>query len=156
KPYHAGHAARNGVLAARLAREGMTASEGALDGRQGYAAAFSSATLRPDVFDRLGARWEIPESGIAVKPYPSCAPTRSAIDTLIALRAAHGLRPEGVRSVEVRVNRVVPDVLRHERPANGLERKFSMPYCAAVALCRGGVGLDDFGDGPAAADVSAL
>src|SRR5712691_2155447 len=156
KPYHAGHAARNGVLAAQLAREGMTASETALEGRQGYAAAFSSTTLRADVFDRLGERWEILESGIAVKPYPSCALTHSAIDTLIALRATHALVPAQVASVEVRVNRVVPDVLRHQRPANGLERKFSMPYCAAVALARGGVELGHFGDGPVDDDVRAL
>jgi 2-methylcitrate dehydratase PrpD len=156
KPYHAGHAARNGVLAARLAREGLTASESALEGRQGYAAAFSGATLPGGVFDDLGQRWQILESGIAVKPYPSCALTHSAIDTLITLRAAHGLTPDQVAGVEVRVNRVVPDVLRHERPANGLERKFSMPYCAAVALARGGVGLGDFGDGPAGDDVQRL
>src|SRR5262249_33840686 len=43
KPYHAGHAARNGILAALLAREGMTASETALEGKQGYAAAFGGA-----------------------------------------------------------------------------------------------------------------
>jgi 2-methylcitrate dehydratase PrpD len=156
KPYHAGHAARNGVLAAQLAREGMTASETALDGRQGYAAAFSGATLRSDVFDRLGQRWEILESGIAVKPYPSCALTHSAIDTLIALRTTHALVPAQVSRVEVRVNRVVPDVLRHERPTNGLERKFSMPYCAAVALARGGIELGHFGDGPVDDDVQAL
>src|SRR5687768_1798451 len=73
KPYHAGHAARNGVLAAQLAREGLNASDSALDGRQGYAAAFPGATLGPDAFDLLGRRWEIMHSGIAVKPYPSCA-----------------------------------------------------------------------------------
>jgi 2-methylcitrate dehydratase PrpD len=156
KPYHAGHAARNGLLAARLAREGMTASETALEGRQGYAAALSSTTLRADVFARLGQRWEILDSGIAVKPYPSCALTHSAIDTLVALRATHALAPDQIERVEVRVNRVVPDVLRHERPGNGLERKFSMPYCAAVALARGAVGLGDFGDGPTDDDVARL
>src|SRR3989442_5234201 len=82
KPYHAGHAARNGVLAALLARGGLTASESALDGKQGYAAAFSGTVLPADVFDRLGQRWEIVTSGIAVKPYPSCALTHSAIDAL--------------------------------------------------------------------------
>ena len=156
KPYHAGHAARNGVLAAQLAREGMTASASALDGRQGHAAAFSGAELPADVFDRLGQRWEIVTSGIAVKPYPSCALTHSAIDTLAGLRAAHRLTPEQIARVEVRVNRVVPDVLRHDRPTLSLERKFSMPYCAAVALARGGVDLGHFGDGPVGDDVRAL
>jgi 2-methylcitrate dehydratase PrpD len=156
KPYHAGHAARNGVLAAQLAREGMTAAESALDGRQGYAAAFSGAVLPADVFDRLGQRWEIVESGIAVKPYPSCALTHSAIDTLVDLRAVNGLRPEQVARVEVRVNRVVPDVVRHDRPTSALERKFSMPFCAAVALARGGVDLGHFADGPVDDDVRGL
>src|SRR5216684_411370 len=36
KPFHAGHAARSGVLAALLAREGWTASEQALEGPQGF------------------------------------------------------------------------------------------------------------------------
>ncbi len=156
KPYHAGHAARNGVLAAQLARGGLTASASALDGRQGYAAAFSGTVLPADVFDRLGQRWEIVTSGIAVKPYPSCALTHSAIDALVELRAAHRVTAADVAAVEVGVHRVVPDVLRHDRPTSPLERKFSMPYCAAVALARGGVALKDFEVGPADVIVDAL
>src|SRR5439155_1325803 len=82
KPYHAGHAAQSGIRAAQLAREGLTASDAALEGRQGYVAAFSGATLPADALDRLGTRWELTASGIAVKPYPSCALTHSAIDAL--------------------------------------------------------------------------
>src|SRR6266545_3334310 len=36
KPFHAGHAARSGILAALLAREGWTASEQAIEGPQGF------------------------------------------------------------------------------------------------------------------------
>src|SRR2546422_5496291 len=36
KPYHAGHAARHGILAAQLAPEGLTAPEAPLGGKQGY------------------------------------------------------------------------------------------------------------------------
>jgi 2-methylcitrate dehydratase PrpD len=157
KPFHAGHAARNGVFAALVAREGLTASDSALEGRQGYAAAFGAAGVPPDVFDALGQRWQILTSGIAVKPYPSCALTHSAIDALLALRAGHGLAAEQVAEIEVGVNRVVPDVLRHHAPTNGLERKFSMEYCAAAALATGRVDLGSFGDGPVAdADTRAL
>jgi 2-methylcitrate dehydratase PrpD len=156
KPYHAGHAARNGVLAALLAREGLTASDSALDGRQGYAAAFSGATLPSSAFERLGHRWAIVHSGIAVKPYPSCALTHSAIDALLELRQSHRLSAGQIAGVEVAVNRVVPDVLRHDRPRSPLERKFSMQFCAAAALARGGVGLGDFEDAPVDADVQEL
>jgi 2-methylcitrate dehydratase PrpD len=157
KPFHAGHAARNGVFAALVAREGLTASDSALEGRQGYAAAFGAAGVPPDVFDALGQRWQILTSGIAVKPYPSCALTHSAIDALLTLRAGHGLAAEQVAEIEVGVNRVVPDVLRHHAPTNGLERKFSMEYCAAAALATGRVDLGSFDDGPVAdADTRAL
>jgi 2-methylcitrate dehydratase PrpD len=147
KPFHAGHAAQNGVRAAQLAREGLTASDSALEGRQGYLAAFSGATLDAAVLDGLGRRWELTASGIAVKPYPSCALTHSAIDALVELRARHRIDAATVAAVEIGVNAVVPDVLRHARPANGLERKFSMQYCAAAALARGPLGLADFEDG---------
>src|SRR4029453_4804369 len=96
KPFHAGHAARNGVFAALLAREGFTASDTALEGRQGDAAAFSQTTRGPETFDRLGQRWELLASGLAVKPYPSCALTHPAIDALPALRARPGPCPEPV------------------------------------------------------------
>jgi 2-methylcitrate dehydratase PrpD len=150
KPFHAGHAARNGVFAAMAAREGLTASDSALDGRQGYAAAFSQATLAPDALDALGQRWQLLVSGIAVKPYPSCALTHSAIDALLELRDRHALGADQVAEVEVGVNHVVPDVLRHASPSNGLERKFSMQFCAAAALATGRVDLESFADGPVA------
>lgn len=146
KPFHAGHAARNGVFAALAAREGLTASDSALEGRQGYAAAFGQAALAPEAFDALGQRWQVLTSGIAVKPYPSCALTHSAIDALLALRAEHAGVADRVAEVVVGVSHVVPDVLRHAAPGNGLERKFSMQYCAAAALATGRVDLASFDD----------
>jgi len=148
KPYHAGHAALNAVTATALAAAGMTASPTALDGSQGFAAAFSGEKLSSGAFGELGREWQIVRSGIAVKPYPSCALTHSAIDALVALRTRHGLTAEQIDDVEVGVHHVVPEVLRHPAPTNALERKFSMPYCAAAALGRGAVGIDDFQDGP--------
>src|SRR5881296_4401426 len=80
-------------------------------------------------------------------PISSCALTHSAIDSLLELRAAHGLTPRDVTAVEVAVNRVVPDVLAHTRPTTALERKFSMQFCAAAALAEGRVDLRSFEDG---------
>jgi len=148
KPYHAGHAAANGVRAAMLAREGMTASSTALDGTQGYAAAFSGAKLLPDALDELGRTWQLVSSGIAVKPYPSCALTHAAIDALLELRARHAIEAAQVATVEVGVNHLVPEVLRHHAPSNALERKFSMEFCAAAALGAGRVDIGSFADGP--------
>jgi 2-methylcitrate dehydratase PrpD len=147
KPYHAGQAARSGVLAALLAREGFTASETALDGRQGYTVAFAAGSPLDAALEGLGRRWHLLESGIAVKPYPSCALTHAAIDALIEMRREQALHPEQIDHVEVGVNRVTPTVLIHPVPGTALERKFSMQYCAAAALAQGRVDFASFEDG---------
>jgi len=147
KPYHAGHAARNGVMAAVLAREGFTASATAIEGKQGYLSAFGRSASLDHVLDDLGRKWHLLESGIAVKPYPSCALTHAAIDMLIELRGTHRLTAADIAHVEIGVTRVTPDVLIHSRPGSALERKFSMQFCAAAALVEGRVDLDSFDDG---------
>jgi 2-methylcitrate dehydratase PrpD len=146
KPYHAGHAARSGVLAARLAREGLTASESALDGKRGFSATFGGNPL-DEAVERLGRRWYLVDSGIAVKPYPSCAFTHPAVDALLDLRRQHGLEAGDVTAVEIGISRIGIEVLSYPRPATALERKFSMQFCAATALVEGRLDFRAFHDG---------
>ena len=136
KPFHAGHAARSGVLAALLAREGWTASEQAIEGPQGYLHAFSAGRREPGALMTLGAPWKITTTGVAVKPYPSCACTHSIIDGALELRRTHGLRPSQIASVVIGVNHAVPNILIHSDPKSGLEAKFSGEFSAAAALDR--------------------
>jgi 2-methylcitrate dehydratase PrpD len=156
KPFHAGHAARNGVWAALLAREGLSASAAALDGQQGYFVAFGGQGNVEAALESLGQHWQLLESGLAVKPYPSCAFTHATIDALLEVRERHRLDPDQVAHVEVGVTRVVPPVLLHAHPVTALERKFSMQFCAAAALVEGRVDLDSFEDGPPAPAVEKL
>jgi 2-methylcitrate dehydratase PrpD len=146
KPFHAGHAARSGVLSALLARDGFTASEQAIEGPQGYFAVLSAGKRDEQVLDSLGAPWKILETGVAVKPYPSCACTHSIIDSALELRRTHRIRPEQVAEVTVGVNAAVPRILIHGNPRSGLEAKFSGEFSAAAALCDGRVGIATFRD----------
>jgi len=147
KPFHAGHAARSGLLAALIAREGFTASEIALEGPQGFLHVLGSQSEDPGLaLARLGAPWKILTSGVAVKPYPSCACTHSIIEAVLELREAHGLRPEQVREITVGVAAPVPNILIHHDPRTGLEGKFSAEFCAAAALVDGRVGISTFTD----------
>src|SRR5215813_5949023 len=123
KPFHAGHAARSGVLAALGA--GKRASE-------------PLATL--------GAPWKITTTGVAVKPYPSCACTHSIIDGALELRRTHQITPEEIAEVTVGVHAAVPRILIHSNPRSGLEAKFSGEFSAAAALCEGRVGMATFRD----------
>ncbi|MBZ5560700.1 MAG: MmgE/PrpD family protein, partial [Acidobacteriia bacterium] len=148
KPLHAGLAARNAVLAAQLARAGLTASPAAIEGPQGLLAAMDSErpALAPFT-DDLGIRWEILDTGVTVKLYPSCAGTHPPLDALLDLRRAERFTAADVDRVEIGVDAITPTILLYDRPSSGLEGKFSMPFCAAAALVDGRVGIDTFDDG---------
>jgi 2-methylcitrate dehydratase PrpD len=49
-----------------------------------------------------------------------------------------------VERIEIDVDRITPTVLIYDRPATGLEAKFSMQFCAAAAVVFGGVGVETF------------
>jgi 2-methylcitrate dehydratase PrpD len=145
KPLHAGMAAQNGLMAARLAARGFTASADALDGPQGFLAAMDGQhlTLEPAAAD-LGVRWEILETGITVKLYPSCAATHPPLDALLDLKRETGFTHEDVESIDVEVDSMTPRLLLYDRPTTGLEAKFSMPFCAAAAVVLGHPRVDTF------------
>jgi len=145
KPLHAGLAARNGVLAAKLAQAGMTASAAAIDGPQGFLAAMDSEQRSLDgVAGDLGTRWEIVDTGITVKLYPSCAGTHPTLDALLDLRRREPFAAGEVEAIDIGVDAIVPTILIYDRPSSGLEGKFSMPFCAAAAVVDGRVGLETF------------
>jgi len=147
KPLHAGAAAQNGVMAAQLAQQGFTASEQAIDGPQGYLAAMDSeqpaAALVHAIAD-FGSRWEILDTGISVKLYPSCAATHPPLDVLLQLVRQHGFAADDVDAIDVEVDSMTPRLLIHARPATALEAKFSMPFCAAAAIVFGHPTIDTF------------
>ena len=147
KPLHAGMAARNGVTAARLARAGFTASEKSIDGPQGYLTAMDSEkppAALADVTADLGSRWEILDTGITVKLYPSCAATHPPLDALLGLKRRHNLTAEDIAGIDVEVDSMTTRLLIHNRPATALEAKFSMPFCAAAAMVFGHPTLETF------------
>ena len=147
KPLHAGLAARNGVVAALLAEAGMTASADAFEGEQGYLFAMDSERDRTSFAEfiaDLGTRWEIVDTGITVKLYPSCAATHPTLDVLLELKRRERFGGEDVDRIDVGVDAITPTVLIHDRPTNGLQAKFSMPFCAAAAAMYGRVGIDTF------------
>jgi 2-methylcitrate dehydratase PrpD len=146
KPFHAGHAARSGVLAALLAREGWTASEQAIEGPQGFFAVLGAGALKLERLSTLGAPWKILTTGVAVKPYPSCACTHSIIDAARELRQAHALRPADITEVTVGVHASVPKILIHANPRTGLEAKFSGQFAAAAALVEDRMDMRTFTD----------
>ncbi len=147
KPFHAGHAARCGLEAAGLAATGLTSSPGILDGPMGFRDLVGEGVDGRRGGERWGRPFELTASGLAVKRYPCCAGSHSALDAVLELRGRAALPLKDLREVVVRVDPLVPRMMIHDRPRNGLEGKFSLRYCVAAALTDGRVDLATFSEG---------
>ena len=135
KPYHAGRAAQSGVIAARLAAAGMTASSDALESPLGFLSAISPkgrADLdSPSQFHR---RWFIESHGLGFKLFPMCYGAHRALDGMLALIATTPFKPDEVESIEVQCNKGQFSNLVQTNPQNVLDAKFSMEFAMACAV----------------------
>ena len=148
KSLHAGRTAQSGVLAARLADQGFTASLDVLEHRTGFLRAHSPSGA-PQIEDGtidIGSNWRLADLGINVKRYPTCYATHRSIDAMLGLVDAHGLKPEDVREIRVHTGAMQKLMLRNSNPRTGLEAKFSMEFAMAAALIAGRVGLSELTD----------
>lgn len=143
KSWHAGHAASAGVVAALLAQKGFNASSQAIDGGKGFVRAFQGGKGSFPV-EQLGNPYSI--MNVSLKRYPSCALTHPAVDAVLKLKEQHHLQPEGIKAVECRGRALMRSVLLNKAPDTGLEAKFSLEYCLAAALVKGGLGVAQFTD----------
>lgn len=142
-----GQAARNGYEAVRLARAGLRAAEGMLFGPQGFVQVYGGRVADVEAaaegfLSPSGLR----EPGLTVKAYPCCTATHTAVDAVLALVHEQGLDWQRIQRIEVLMGVDLPGILIHDRPARGLEGKFSMRYCAAAAARFGKLGIAEFED----------
>lgn len=159
KPFHIGHAARNGLMAALLASKGMTANEDALQHRQGFLAVYNGdGNFRVDaLLEHWADPLDLVDPGIGFKRHPCCASTHSPIDAMLSLLEDRKILPEDVVRIDCRIHpRRIGHVDRAD-PQTGLQAKFSLQYVLARALLDGFVSLDHFSDGavrdPASRDL---
>lgn len=101
KRLHAGRAAQNGVMAARLARAGFTGIEDVLENPVGgfchaMGGGQDDLTL---LTEGLGSVWEVANTGFKI--HPSCGATHSALDVTQDLLREHGFAAEDVESMRV-------------------------------------------------------
>jgi 2-methylcitrate dehydratase PrpD len=148
KCFQVGRAAQSGVIAARLAQAGLTASPDALEHQSGFLAAFSPGG-GPDLartFDRRLKEWHLLRQGLNLKRYPICYATHRAIDAAVELATRHDLVPSDVDHIRVATGKMQMLMLRNERPQTAFEAKFSMQFAMASALVARAVGLSQLTD----------
>lgn len=133
KPLHAGKAAMNGILSGLLAASPQwTAPEKVLEMEQGFGSAFSDKPQLEIGADGLGEKYLLRD--ISYKLYASCSQTHATIDGVRELRSKHHINPAEVKEIILSVNPIGGSVAGISDPKNGFEGKFSLAYCAALAL----------------------
>ncbi len=148
KSLQVGRAAQSGLIAARLAQAGLTASLDALEHPAGLLMALSvdgKAELdRP--FAAEQKEWHVVAHGLNIKRYPICYATHRSIDAALDLVERYDLSATNVERIHVSTGQTQILMLRNSRPRTGLEAKFSMQFAMAAALCARHVGLAELTD----------
>ena len=139
--------AQAAVLSALLAREGVAGFEAPLEGQAGFYALFAGGQFaESDLRDGLGTNFWIDR--LTFKPWPSCRGTHPFIEMALKLVREHGIAGQQIANIEVAVDEIqqmlIEPAARKAAPETAIDAKFSIPFTIALALTRGGVGLDDF------------
>jgi 2-methylcitrate dehydratase PrpD len=142
KPFHAGKASMDGMLSALLALRGLDVPEDLLDGKSGFLELFSREYDPAQITQGLGKDLQIQQNSF--KPYAACLLIHPAIDGLIWMRGKNGLELDSVEQIDLEVSPLCLTVTDKKDPKNGLEGKFSLYFCAALALLEGKVRESQF------------
>ena len=132
KPLHAGKAAQNGLFAAQLAARGFTSRPDVLERHQGFGFTQTDATNVPAALDKLGERFEVRD--VLFKYHAACYGTHATIEACQAIQAKAHIDPANIAKVEVSVQSGFMNVCGIPTPSTGLEGKFSLRFCTALAL----------------------
>src|SRR6266478_2763278 len=148
KPFHAGRAAHAGLVSARLAELGFTASPDALEHPQGFLSAVSpdGKPDRDGPCPAFGEEWHIVKQRLSIKKYPACYCTHRALDGMLDLLAKHPLKPADIAQITVSLSKTHSLILRNHTPQTGLEGKFSMEFAMAAAVISRRASLGEYTD----------
>ncbi len=143
KPLHAGRAAEGGLLAAQLARQGVTGSADVLDGDAGFGQAMGDAPDWGQAVQGLGLDFNV--TRMTFKNHACCGHTFAAIDGALELQKLMHVRPEDIATIRVATYRPALEVAGNPAPITAPEARFSIPFVVATALIHGKVRLAAFG-----------
>jgi len=146
KPFHAGKAAMDGVVAAQLAAAGFTAATGLFEPGGGLDTAlvqdrsvtFASLDTPGDL-----SGWRILDNSF--KPYAACHLTHPAVDAAHTLALSANERG-AIASVRAEIGALAQQITggKSGMPATPLEGKFDLKYCIALGLHGHALSAADF------------
>ena len=144
KPLHPGAAAKTGLMAALMAKQGFTASARALEAPRGLIQVISDKCDWKEITEGLGLDWESALN--TYKPFACGIVIHPSIDGCVQLRNQHNLKPEQIEEVRLRVHSLVIELTGKKTPKKGLEGKFSVYHSCAAGLIYGKAGEHEYSD----------
>ena len=146
KRIHGAIAARSGIQAACLAKEGLTGPLSIFEGHHGIFAAFGGCAVNPDeVLADLGKPYCIELTRYRIySTVAACHPTLDVVNDLVA---AHRIDYRDVESIEVGM----PEMSAHhvtsiKRPHDTMSAQACLPYSIGVLLVKGDNSLERYID----------
>jgi 2-methylcitrate dehydratase PrpD len=144
KPMHTANAAQTGVMLAMAAEHGVTGAMDILEGECGFGAAMCVDPDWESAADDLEKSFTIER--MTFKNHAACGHTHPAIDGVLAIKNQHGLSPDDIAAIRVATFQKALEICGNRDPQTIFEAKFSLPYCAAIAMTAGRVRLDAFSE----------
>lgn len=145
KPLHAGFAAEQGYVAAKLTALGLIGSRRTLDGENGFLSLYGDGTDYADALtSNWGDSWKISKPGLWFKLYTFCSAAFHAADACHELLSQDTFILEDIQKIEVIYPPGGDAALIHTHPQTGDEGRFSVEYIVALFLTNRTATLSDF------------
>ncbi len=141
------NAARNGVFAALLAAEGMTGPAPIFEGELGFMKLLTRTQFEVARMGAENGSTDFMMTKTYIKFWPVEYHAQSAVDVILQLRPQIGDWRK-VEAIDVHTFDAAVDIIGKDpekyRPRTRETADHSLPYCVAVALMEGDVGLSSF------------
>ncbi len=142
KRLHGGYGAHNGIMAAQLARLGLSGPARALDGVYGLGRLFGSSPRPERLVPQTGEALQIHR--ISYKPYPCCRLFHSTLDALRNATGNYSTANDNIRKIVVGGPTVLSTQHMLRRPTSMMAAQYSLPFALGASLIDGPYSIEVF------------
>ncbi|HRS09174.1 MAG TPA: MmgE/PrpD family protein [Bacteroidia bacterium] len=142
KPYNAGNAALNGLMAAITAGSNFSGPEDVLSGDTGFLAMMAQENNFSNSFNHGTPLI----NRVYVKPYAACRHAHPSIEAALIIKNTSQFNVNEIKKITIKTYKGIIGKHDTKKITNPYSAKMSIPFSVAVALIKGSAGINDFSD----------